>query len=399
MSTRSYWKSLFKYDLVKYDINSPYLGLCGGFSLLPGKQFFYFDLEFNSALAINPADYAIFNYNAVFLGIAANINLNQHMRLLPKISAGPQSHVTELGVDTTFAGKLGLAYEVNLFKNYSLNTSLDLLFQSLRSPISFQASLGINSDHNFKLLMPKLRIKIKPNTTLFSPDLENNQNPLIIKIDLRPKKYCKNWTCLIYDPKGNIFQQWQGQKNIPEKILWDGKSPEGEIVQSATDYKIIFTAHDKMDRFYKQEKEITTDVLIFKDGDKLRLRVSAIAFPADSADISRIPQLAIRQKNKKILDRIAEIFKRFPQYKIRIEGHANHLFFDNPVKKKQEQQYTLIPLSQKRAETVRQELIKRGLEAERIKAFGIGGANPVVPFSDKYNNWKNRRVEFILEKK
>jgi hypothetical protein len=30
---------------------------------------------------------------------------------------------------------------------------------------------------------------------------------------------------------------------------------------------------------------------------------------------------------------------------------------------------------------------------------GVGGARPIVPFSDLVNRWKDRRVEFILIKK
>jgi flagellar motor protein MotB len=29
---------------------------------------------------------------------------------------------------------------------------------------------------------------------------------------------------------------------------------------------------------------------------------------------------------------------------------------------------------------------------------GVGGKDPLVPHSDLENRWKNRRVEFILEK-
>jgi outer membrane protein OmpA-like peptidoglycan-associated protein len=55
-------------------------------------------------------------------------------------------------------------------------------------------------------------------------------------------------------------------------------------------------------------------------------------------------------------------------------------------------------LSQKRAESIRQALVERGFPAARIKAVGKGNADPVVPYTDKANQWKNRRVEFILEK-
>ena len=51
-----------------------------------------------------------------------------------------------------------------------------------------------------------------------------------------------------------------------------------------------------------------------------------------------------------------------------------------------------------RAKTVKAALIDYGIKEDKIAVYGIGGANPLVPFSDSENRWKNRRVEFILVK-
>jgi outer membrane protein OmpA-like peptidoglycan-associated protein len=37
-----------------------------------------------------------------------------------------------------------------------------------------------------------------------------------------------------------------------------------------------------------------------------------------------------------------------------------------------------------------------GIAPERIQARGLGGLEPLVPFSDAVSAWKNRRVEFLL---
>ena len=58
----------------------------------------------------------------------------------------------------------------------------------------------------------------------------------------------------------------------------------------------------------------------------------------------------------------------------------------------------LADLSRERAETVRRELIARGIAPERLLVSGLGGTSPIVPFSDLADRWKNRRVEFILVK-
>ena len=58
----------------------------------------------------------------------------------------------------------------------------------------------------------------------------------------------------------------------------------------------------------------------------------------------------------------------------------------------------LVPLSKERAEGIKAYLVKKGVPASNISTEGLGGTRPVVNPKDKDNNWKNRRVEFILMK-
>ncbi|HET6486223.1 MAG TPA: OmpA family protein, partial [Spirochaetia bacterium] len=102
------------------------------------------------------------------------------------------------------------------------------------------------------------------------------------------------------------------------------------------------------------------------------------------------------QKNLQTLARLAQIFKKYNQYKISIEGHAVMVNWDNPEAGKKEQDSVLIPLSKARAEAVKTALARQGIDASRMTTVGLGGSVPIVPFSDLDNRWKDRRVEFVL---
>ena len=92
---------------------------------------------------------------------------------------------------------------------------------------------------------------------------------------------------------------------------------------------------------------------------------------------------------------------KFKDYNVTIVGHANRVTdneeeetVDNP----QKWGPALIPLSAKRAEFVKAYIVKQGISANRLSTEGKGGTELVVDYQDKDNNWKNRRVEFILNK-
>jgi outer membrane protein OmpA-like peptidoglycan-associated protein len=73
--------------------------------------------------------------------------------------------------------------------------------------------------------------------------------------------------------------------------------------------------------------------------------------------------------------------------------------WDDPVQGKAEQEKVLLPLSRSRAEAIKQALAVRGIELARLSSEGVGAADQIVPDSDFANRWKNRRVEFFLQKK
>ena len=81
-----------------------------------------------------------------------------------------------------------------------------------------------------------------------------------------------------------------------------------------------------------------------------------------------------------------------------MEGYANAVYRNNPARYAEEQRTELLPLSKKRAETVRDALIMLGIDSARINTRAYGGERPKTTANDTEEAWKNRRVEFILER-
>ena len=91
-------------------------------------------------------------------------------------------------------------------------------------------------------------------------------------------------------------------------------------------------------------------------------------------------------KGKKTIDEVYEILNRYKNIKVEIGGHTDS---DGTTKNNQ-------ILSQKRADAIKDYLVKKGISSKRLKAIGYGESKPLVKNNSSSNKQKNRRVEFIL---
>lgn len=259
---------------------------------------------------------------------------------------------------------------------------------------------------------PQLSVMTAPE--YFSPDNDGTDDDLFIKLSGTSKALIKNWSFVISDPNGKPFWTTKGTSSITERIIWDGlsntqKNSKGyaERVQSAMDYPYTFTVTDNLGMTSTVKGIIPVDVLVIRDGDVLKMAVPSIIFRSDNADFKTKNEVKngldpnVAANNERVLKRIAEILNKFKEYKVTVEGHANRVT-DNEAEETEDNPKmwgpALIPLSAKRAEFVKDYLVKKGVSASRLSTSGKGGTELVVDYKDKDNNWKNRRVEFILVK-
>ncbi|MFP4151934.1 MAG: FlgD immunoglobulin-like domain containing protein [Alkalispirochaeta sp.] len=225
----------------------------------------------------------------------------------------------------------------------------------------------------------------------FSPDNDGLNDELGISLDTSDATGIDSWSFEILDRTDKPFYRFDGNGEPRRRLVWDGRSTDGETVISAEDYPYRFTATDLVGNTRIIRGTIPIDILVIRDGDLLKVQISNINFEPNSPELQIDPDTTAGAKNLSVLDRLVEVFDKYQAYEIRVEGHAV-----NVTQTEREEREELQPLSLSRAEAVRTALIERGMEPDRISTLGRGGTAPIVPHTDLENRWKNRRVEFIL---
>ncbi|MGE5693051.1 MAG: OmpA family protein [Candidatus Zixiibacteriota bacterium] len=126
----------------------------------------------------------------------------------------------------------------------------------------------------------------------------------------------------------------------------------------------------------KEEKRQEPGALAPIPGEELGL--SQVYFDFDKYDL--------RADAKATLDKNIEILQKNPGWRIELEGHCDEVGTE---------EYN-ISLGWKRAEVVREYLVKSGIERDRFATISYGKARPVFLEQDSAGRAKNRRVEFRI---
>ena len=266
--------------------------------------------------------------------------------------------------------------------------SLEVYYAKGNRPVAESREFAVDNS------APLVQVSLSPRP--FSPDDDNVADELKIAIAVKDISPVRDWEMVIRDPKGNEFISFGGKGRPSERIIWDGRSRQGELVQSAEDYPYELQVSDLLGHSTVSRGEIPVDILVIRDGENLKVMISNITFEPYKAALVTSGEKGV--KNRDVLNRLSEVLKKYGSYKIVVEGHAVSEYYDNPARAAKEEKEELQPLSLERAASVRNALSELGIQESRMDVIGRGGTSPIVPHSDLENRWKNRRVEFILIK-
>ena len=95
---------------------------------------------------------------------------------------------------------------------------------------------------------------------------------------------------------------------------------------------------------------------------------------------------SIKGGGKEILDDAANIFRKNPGLKVEIQGHTDHTGSDSFNQR----------LSEKRAKTVYNALVARGVTSDRLVTRGYGESKPITSNKTRNGRAMNRRVQMKL---
>jgi outer membrane protein OmpA-like peptidoglycan-associated protein/flagellar hook assembly protein FlgD len=251
------------------------------------------------------------------------------------------------------------------------------------------------SSKSFILTNLPPEVKASTSPKLFSPDGDGVAEQVTLSLTATDATGIKNWSIRILTPNGKRnFIEFKGNGEPKDKIIWNGKSSTGELVESAEDYPVVVRVENNVGNVYEKSIEaIHVDILVIKlSNGKYKIRVSNILFQPDSSDLTDSP------KNMDIINKLSDKLIKFSDYKIIIEGYVNP-FVSGKFNKE-----TGKNLSDARAKSIAKLLDKQGISIKRMTSVGKGGDNPIVFKNDKAAKLdddyleKNRRVEFYLNK-
>jgi len=177
------------------------------------------------------------------------------------------------------------------------------------------------------------------------------------------------------------------------------KNTQAVLINKNTDNKILVTENVKV-----QEKTNQNETLIKEDNkpnnvvyaketsqinnntNNILINLEAL-FKSDSTKVSQSS-----------LDKV-KIFAKFlkdnPHFDVRLIGHSSHTKNGKILTKKQTEKYN-IDLSLKRANTIKNILVKNGIDVSRLITEGKGFSQPIASNKTIEGQKKNRRIEAIL---
>lgn len=168
------------------------------------------------------------------------------------------------------------------------------------------------------------------------------------------------------NPLTGQFNQPLQAGNYEFKVQAENYLPKSVTCEIAPDED--FTVNVVLEK--PQEAVVVEDKIVLPE---------AIFFNFDSA--------VIQPRSFEVLSQIADILKDAKNYKVlQIEGHTDSSGAEDYNQS----------LSEKRARSVEQYLIDKGLDASRLKSVGFGESDPIATNVTAEGRTENRRVEFNL---
>ncbi|MFH1368549.1 MAG: OmpA family protein [Elusimicrobiota bacterium] len=240
------------------------------------------------------------------------------------------------------------------------------------------------------------RVSMKIQAPKFTPDGDDRDDTLPIELFASDENSITGWKVSIQDNKGRVIKVMSGDGEPPHIVDWDGTDDiYGKTVPEGA-YNAVFEATDSYDNTAAAGpqginvvipakviiREVTREVKVTETERGLLVSLtSRVLFDSGKS--------RLKTSANKALEEVVKILNAYPENQISIEGHT-----DNTGGARYNQR-----LSEERAKSVEDYLVKKGVSRERITSMGHGKEKPAATNSTAAGREANRRVEVIILRK
>lgn len=238
-------------------------------------------------------------------------------------------------------------------------------------------------------------------TIALSPDPLVTDGTTPLQVILAPKDgggKVVSWRLSFLNAQGTLLRDFINEGHTDNQVVWDGRDDKGSLLFGTGTYSVKlqlldeYGNHAEIVKTFQVTAKTAAAPVTVQASSPVARPVINLYFKAYSTELADAPEAAVTA-NQKALAEAAGWLKAHPDQKILIIGHANQVNWQDKTQGDAEQTFVLIPLSQKRAQAVKDLLKAQGLAVDKAELQGVGDENPQAPFGDAENNWKNRRAE------
>lgn len=166
--------------------------------------------------------------------------------------------------------------------------------------------------------------------------------------------------------------------NDIKKMALDSGKTDTMILSSERTYRYYVTSEGYYDTSYTTTLDISDLTIAMTPIPPRKFVLKAMYFATDSTEVLPLSEGALGELYTFLSDN--------PEVRIRIIGHTDDVASDEYNQE----------LSEGRANSVKAEMVRRGIDADRIETMGRGESEPIVPNDSDSNRQMNRRVEIEL---
>lgn len=251
-------------------------------------------------------------------------------------------------------------------------------------------------------------VSLAADPLLFSPNADGVKDETAFQLDYKDASDVATWKLVVSQGPDKLSRNFTGLGRPPRGFPWDGKNDRGNIAPDGKHEAVLWVTDEVGNTGKGAPVSLTLDtskplITITAETEELQemappMTVSEnnnkdIVISLASEVLFDIGQEAIKAQAYATLMKANHLLRRYPQRKVRVEGHADNVPIMN------EQFKNNVELSRGRAKAVMEFFVKEGKnEAARLSYEGFGDSKPRATNSTEEGRRANRRVEIVLVK-